>query len=728
MKLRVFVLMVGSVACCAALYFAWGMSRGGAASVALPQAERAMAEGPKTGADLEGIPAPVRATTEPAAAEAEGGAGAPEPQPIVPATTRVQLTCATPGAREALRARRMPFVVFLRSGPALREVLYRGRTEGDGTALFDLSLPAGLADELRVAPDEKGLQSWAAALQPAPADADFDYLCRMKVVLGATVLGALVSEDGRGAQGEVGVLTGGAGSSWARSTRSRSDGGFDLHLQEALVRKLREGGAWALTAHAPGIGTGWRHEQGLEDDHPLLARTLQMVGQAELRGRLVDAAGSALPGVEIRVGSHEELGDATTGRGALGLRETKVVSGADGRFAASGLAPGRYDIDATLAEGWRVIAETGSGHMRAARNREWAPLSEVPVAADGIERDYVLDARLLIVSLLRADGEVYMGEVDQWRNGRGRDRDVVGIPRWPRLRVRAGTFDGKQVELRRLNDGRFVGIVSGLETAALSVFGVGAAGEGFAPLETMVSLQGETSIVEVSVSAEAPAPFGRLEIDAWVTPRLPEPFHAPVLVQATTGDRSSVDPAPPGNDRLALGPREEWKSGQRIVLFDARTKREVLEFGQGNVYGPEPSVIPAGDYLVRITPTHDFGHAPFGGASQAVTVRRGETTRVSFEIGPGATLRLAFDAAEGRFGPFYLEDGEGVRFDVLGPAPPMRPFDSSFPAPSVTFPAGSETETLPLPAGTFRLRGSIGSREIDLRLRLQDGECLDVRL
>ena len=59
-------------------------------------------------------------------------------------------------------------------------------------------------------------------------------------------------------------------------------------------------------------------------------------GTTELRGRVVDAQGAALPGVTVNVKNQE------TGM----FRDT--VSGPDGSFIASGLVPGTYQVSAEL--------------------------------------------------------------------------------------------------------------------------------------------------------------------------------------------------------------------------------------------------------------------------------------------------------------------------------------------------------------------------------------------
>ena len=59
-------------------------------------------------------------------------------------------------------------------------------------------------------------------------------------------------------------------------------------------------------------------------------------GTSELRGKVTDAQGAVLPGVNVTV----------TNQATGNVRET--ISGADGSFIASGLVPGTYKVSAGL--------------------------------------------------------------------------------------------------------------------------------------------------------------------------------------------------------------------------------------------------------------------------------------------------------------------------------------------------------------------------------------------
>ena len=69
-------------------------------------------------------------------------------------------------------------------------------------------------------------------------------------------------------------------------------------------------------------------------------------GTSELRGKVVDAQGGVLPGVNVTV----------TNQASGMFRET--ISGADGSFIASGLVPGTYRVAAEL-QGFKKVNRTG---------------------------------------------------------------------------------------------------------------------------------------------------------------------------------------------------------------------------------------------------------------------------------------------------------------------------------------------------------------------------------
>ena len=71
----------------------------------------------------------------------------PAPQMV---TAKVRVTTTWRRSSSADATGRMPFEVFVRTGPIARDVLFQGRTTPDGTALFDLRFPESLRSSLRV--------------------------------------------------------------------------------------------------------------------------------------------------------------------------------------------------------------------------------------------------------------------------------------------------------------------------------------------------------------------------------------------------------------------------------------------------------------------------------------------------------------------------------------------------------------------------------------------------
>ena len=80
----------------------------------------------------------------------------------------------------------------------------------------------------------------------------------------------------------------------------------------------------------------------------LLAATAAFAqqGTTEVRGRVADAQGAAMPGVTVTVRNQD------TGM----FRET--LSGDEGAFIASGLVPGRYEVAVTL-QGFKTFNRQG---------------------------------------------------------------------------------------------------------------------------------------------------------------------------------------------------------------------------------------------------------------------------------------------------------------------------------------------------------------------------------
>ena len=78
---------------------------------------------------------------------------------------------------------------------------------------------------------------------------------------------------------------------------------------------------------------------------------------AELRGRVLDAQGSAVPGVTIVITNQ-----------ATGVYR-EIVSNADGTYFATALAPGTYSIDCRAHRVQEIYAQRRSARPRAAQQR-----------------------------------------------------------------------------------------------------------------------------------------------------------------------------------------------------------------------------------------------------------------------------------------------------------------------------------------------------------------------
>ncbi|MEM9381355.1 MAG: hypothetical protein AAGB93_15485 [Planctomycetota bacterium] len=542
---------------------------------------------------------------------------------------------------------------------------------------------------------------------------------------GGTVRGRVVDEAGRGLDGQVGLwrwTSKGGQRVFERRFRARSwrDGWFDLHVLEAEVDEVDGIVRGTLVAEIDGVGSGTLPDQAWDLGEPPRDLVVVARGAGVLAGTIRDANGDPASGLPIRAKlasvaesneyalTSDVVGAALAG--ADGNVQGAAVTRADGSFEIAGLRTGRYHVW-TRSTPWIFTSAYD------------VPVTGSPVSTGPDPVELTFTRTHLVVELKDADGRPWTGEQLQLRGfysarslpSTWSERVFVHVV--PAVRGGDGWIARElghlsTVEGTPTGDGATAFEVEAGSDYLVSV--VGRAGEGAAfdgvPRHVRVPT-GAGRHVEV-VRASVVGPLGTLEIDVTVE-RQDRSVGSGEWGEAN-GPRERVAYTTAGSSVLVI---EEERSG--LPLLGA--PRSVLPAS------PYRFDLPAGRYrvvarqdLVRPYSTFDPRH---GGASRLVEVRAGETTHASLHVGPGGRVRVTVPAG-GEDLRLGLVDPQGRRFDLVRVE--MR-WDFTEVRTRV-WPAGETHDSVPLPAGEYRVVDTTGRRGIDEPITIRDGETTALEL
>lgn len=587
----------------------------------------------------------------------------------------------------------MPFEIFVQEDPVTRRVLLEGETDRKGHAILRFTYPRELLETLQVSPSKPGVQARSRPLVPFKPGAADDLVAKLDCRAGHTTFGRLIDADGRAVEG---VLTLGERAHdvrdwshelpWKPSGRpTRADGGFDLHTApetradapvQVVARALGVGTASAVLEADPAPGSG----------SPLI---LTLRGSAVFRGRLMGTDGRPLPAVRLELESADPRGEEP------GLRRVQVVSGPDGTFSATHLAPGSFHVrTCSQNEAVRVhgLGDSRRGFVQHTRN-----IVAKPVPADGEERDVVARGDALVVTLTRPDGAAFEGPIHLVEPA------YLNTPPFrlepssrPRLRVTGP--DGLQ--LFGVHDGLGHATFFPAEKGPLVVEVEGFAEPAAGFVARRHTLEPGEGTTRFELRAQAPAPYGQLRFEV---------------------RRRFEGQSEPRSVRLY--------PDQSFILTDLDTGTSLTLHPR---YAEEPHHwVPAGRYSLRVNAAWSGpGPAPAPMVSRPILVDAGAgaSVDVTIDLCPAAYLQPLLDGeAPARL---WLVDEHGARIDVLPDRRRLsrRPNSALMPDRVYEFPPEKELRSRPLSPGAFRLRGTVGARVIDRAIELAPGECLEVAL
>lgn len=429
---------------------------------------------------------------------------------------------------------------------------------------------------------------------------------------GRTLRGRVVDADGApvaarvtasapDVQGRVGI---------GATSRSGADGWFEL--------MPFRGGVQHLLAEAGDLGTGAVRDLDVDAvaSEPIV---LRVSGPGVVRGRVRDAVGNGVPGLELGVwmasldddaGSFvlAEPGHTHARLEGRGRAWATVRTAADGSFEARGLRADRY-----------VVRAGASSHGPFPRL-----LTPAPVASDGVELDLRLERTVLAVRTVDSRGDPWTGAVESGRTSSSFDDGRIGAPAsWPEhvtlvvLPVASDAARGDPLRPRFLGsrDDAGVHVVPCVPGARYRV-GLMGGNERWRPVEVDVpALAGR---VDVTLVPTFDAALGSLVVQA-------RGASGAALTSEYSIRVEDVD----GGETLVLDEVDRWESGS-----GARR-------------------LPAGSYrvVVRAEPFVDDHHgtlmesAMLGSFESIVTIRQDETTTLVALLPAGARIRAKITGA-----------------------------------------------------------------------------------
>lgn len=306
---------------------------------------------------------------------------------------------------------------------------------------------------------------------------------------GARVGVLLLDRVGRPAEGRVELYQIDADGHLVVYDRDWTDEAGLAWLDAEGARSMRVVGFVEEGAEARGRGaTDWLDWSEGVPTEPLV---LQVAGPGRVSGRMVDGDGEPLEGLAVTVGAvNPELPWWRTAESDINLR----IDG-QGWWTAEGHtdADGRFDFTGLRTGAFHLWAETGT----------WSGLlTPEPVAADGVERTYVMDRPRIQVRLAGGKGSLVATH--------GFDPDVTCV----RLDQVGGERSGPRARSSRGGESQPDGSAV-FDVHAGGVYVVTVFGGGFEFWQTEVDMAGRKGLVEVVADPAKSAGFGFVEVELW---------------------------------------------------------------------------------------------------------------------------------------------------------------------------------------------------------------------
>ncbi|MEM6673082.1 MAG: hypothetical protein AAF726_09570 [Planctomycetota bacterium] len=536
---------------------------------------------------------------------------------------------------------------------------------------------------------------------------------------GTTIRGRVVDEDGGGVDAYV-VLR-----RW-RTQSGRTDlhrrfgaramrgGWFELHLAESEVDETDGLVRGMLVAHAEGIGTAALPDQAWSLSEPPQDLVVVLHGGGVLRGTVRDADGAPAAGLPLRAAHANTVGSTKysfSGAQAAaaftkvdGNVQGSTVTRSDGSFEIPGLRPGPYHVR-TRSSTWVHVSVYDVEITT-------APVSTGP---DPVELTYTRPH--LVVALEDERGAAWS---EALRIHRGR-RASGGLP---------ATW-ATSVSIQVVPAARFEGRWIARDADHLAILGGTSTGDGAAAFDVVA---GADYLVSVVGRSEAGATFdGRprhIHVPAGVT-RHVETFRARQAGSLGVLEvDATVTPHPDrerSDDVNGLEAEPFEVSNRSFLVIEDPSSGMALVGASGFTSSPYRFELPAGTYRIVARP-ETIGHASefgtlHGGAELQVEVHSGATTNAALHVGPGGRVRVAARAGGGSANLELIDMRGGRR-------PLARAASSKDLSVLLTnrWPAGESHDSVPLPAGDYRVVGTVGTRAIDLPLTIRDGETTELRV
>lgn len=617
---------------------------------------------------------------------------------------------AAPSVAEAL----VELVYALPGEEASVRALASARTDAEGRALF--ALTSDRVATLRAASGaarfgarlrEPGWQSNAVADESGARSSSVELTILAQ--RGGTIVGRVRDALGDPARAEVVARPIERLGSSPSTTSNARDGSYALHFPVE--------GAYEVVVRADGRGTARIREHAVRFTDPPQVLDVELVGPGRVRGRVVDGAGRAVPGLELRVARPAPADRPPYARdeGAaegLGLVEARAATGVDGRFDFTGL---RDDV-------YLVHARLGTDELA---------LTPEAVAADGRELEFVVERPRIVVRLVDPTGAAWTGE----RTAGHAFGAEVAWPRVPNVSVGETSGSVSHALVGRVTaDGACV-----FDGVGPGEYDVRLEGGDLAPARRRVRIDEGSGRVDVELVAE-PNAIGRLvvivnELDgepsrATFAVRLEDvDTRDAVLVHRLGPDHATFWPpgfdTPAGTWRLVVEGREERKHMSAPVEREHGRVERIVRV----VAGAETRVefaMPPGARL-RVTLRGDaapeVAQDRAGGTTESLQGVLADGRRRTIPAGAsGSSTRLGTTHASDA--TFVLRDGDRVVADVLfARAADEEP--SPWASPALRF--GATRTSQALPAGSYVLVARThDGRVVEKRVDLADGVTTDV--